>query len=90
MFNEDDLQGTELSEDQASSSEPKVMDGYITAQVLLPRNDELKLGTVIKRSVDKHGVPIGRSNNSPILDSREYRVEFEDDEVLDYAANIIC
>ena len=90
VFDEDDLQGTELSEDQAFSSEPEVMDGYIIAQVLLPRNDKLKLGTVIERSVDKHGVPIGRSNNNPILDSREYRVDFEDGEVLDYAANVIA
>ena len=90
VFDEDDLQGTELSEDQASSSEPEVMDKYITAQVLLPRNDELKLGKVIERSVDEHGVPIGRSNNNPILDSREYRVEFDDGEVLDYAANVIA
>ena len=90
VFDEDDLQGTDLSEDPASSYEPEVMDGYITAQVLLPRNDEMILGTVIERSVDEHGVPIGRSNNNPILDSREYRVEFEDGEVLEYAANVIA
>ena len=90
VFDDDDCQGTELSDDQETPYEPEVIDGYITAQVLLPRGDQYKLGTVIERSVDENAVPKGRANNNPILDSREYRVEFDDGEVLEYAANIIA
>ena len=48
VFDDDDCQGTELSDDQVSLYEPEVIDGYITAQVLLPRGDQYKLGTVMK------------------------------------------
>ena len=64
VFDDDDCQGTELSDDQVPSYEPEVIDGYITAQVLLPRGNQYKLGTVIERSVDENAVPkeIGRAH----------------------------
>jgi hypothetical protein len=37
VFDDDDHQGTLLFDDQVSSYEPDVLDGYLTAQVLLPR-----------------------------------------------------
>ncbi|KAL7526810.1 LOW QUALITY PROTEIN: hypothetical protein ACHAXR_003492, partial [Thalassiosira sp. AJA248-18] len=36
------------------------------------------------------GNPIGRANNNPILDSREYFVEFEDGKVAKLTANVIA
>ena len=79
-----------MSDNQVSLYEPEKIDGYITAQVLLPRGDKYKLGTVMEKSVNDNEVPKGRAKNNPILDSREYCVEFDDGEVLEYAANIIA
>jgi hypothetical protein len=59
VFDDDDHQGTVLFDDQVSLYEPEVLDGYLTAQVLLPRGDEYKLRTVIKRSVDANAQPRG-------------------------------
>jgi Reverse transcriptase (RNA-dependent DNA polymerase) len=70
--------------------DPEGYDGYITAQVLLPKGEEFKIGTVVKRRLDDDGKPIGTSNSNPILDSREYEVEFDDGCVLEYSANVIA
>lgn len=70
--------------------DPENYNGYITSQVLLPKEDEFKVGTVVKRSVDENGKPSGKSNDNPILDTRTYEVEFDDGEVLEYAANVIA
>ena len=67
-----------------------IYDGYITVQVLLPKGDEFKVGTVVRRKVDDRGNPTGRSNENPILDTREYDVEFGDGDVLEYSANVIA
>jgi hypothetical protein len=39
--------------------------------------------------VDEIGNPTGKSNPNPILDKREYEVEFDDGTVFEYAANVI-
>jgi Reverse transcriptase (RNA-dependent DNA polymerase) len=70
--------------------DPEVIDGYISAQVLLPRDDQYQLGKVIKRSVDGNAHPVGKAHSNPILDTREYLVEFDDGTVLEYAANVIA
>jgi hypothetical protein len=63
---------------------------YITSQVLLPKGDQMWLGTVRRQTKDANGNPVGRANNNPILDSRLYVDEFPDGESLEYAANIIA
>jgi hypothetical protein len=50
----------------------------------------MKVGRVVKRSVDENSNPKGTSHSNPILDSREYLVEFDDGEVLEYSANVIA
>jgi Reverse transcriptase (RNA-dependent DNA polymerase) len=70
--------------------DPEIYDGYITSQVLLPKGDEFKVGTVVQRKMDADGNPTGKGNTNPILDTREYKVEFPDGEVLEYSANIIA
>jgi hypothetical protein len=65
-------------------------DAYITSQVLLPKGDQMRLGTVRRRTKDENGNPVGRANNNPILDSRLHVVDFPDGESLEYAANIIA
>mgnify|MGYP003334491099 CR=1 FL=1 len=46
--------------------------------------------SVIKRRKDKEGNPVGIANNNPILDTREYVVEFMDGHEETMAANLIA
>ncbi len=46
-------------------------------------------GRVTKLKRDNDGNPIRRANNNPILDTREYIVEFDDSDVTKLTANLI-
>ena len=48
------------------------------------------MGRVTKRLRDADGNPIGRANENPILDTREYVVEFDDGTQAELAANVIA
>ena len=69
---------------------PEAFDKYLTACVLLDRGGEAQLGVVKKRRKGVDGNPIGRSNNNPLLDTREYEVEFPDGSVDVLTANTIA
>jgi hypothetical protein len=86
LYTEED----ELPIDDEPDYELDTLDAYIASQVLLPKGDKFKLGTVKKRLMDINGYSIGCSNDNPILDSRVYAVEFPDGEVLEYTANTIA
>ncbi len=47
-------------------------------------------GQVVKRKRDNADNPTGRANSNPILDTREYVVEFDDGEVTELTANTIA
>jgi hypothetical protein len=51
---------------------------YITSEVLLPKGDKYKVEKVVQSKVDEDGKPKGLSNDNPILDTKEYEVEFAD------------
>ena len=59
-------------------------------ELMLPRGGTLARGRVIERKRDHEGNVIGRSNVSPILDTREYEVKFEDGDVTELTANAIA
>jgi hypothetical protein len=67
-----------------------VYNKYITAEVLLPKGDEFRVGTVVKTKADGNGKALGKSNPNPLLDTREYEVKVGDGEVLEYAENVIA
>jgi transposase InsO family protein len=94
VYNDDDttLEPVPEVDDIVGSSgyDPEGYNGYITAQVLLPKGEEFRVGTVIKRKVDDNGQPLGISHDNPILDTRTYDVQFADGDVLEYAANVIA
>lgn len=69
---------------------PETFDGYLTASVMLPRGGEVLKAQVVARKRDANGNPIGRANSNPILDTREYVVEFEDGIQEVYSANLIA
>jgi hypothetical protein len=66
-------------------------DTYLSMELALPRDGgEVQLARVVKRLRDKDGLPIGTANDNPILDSREYEVEFQDGYKMSLAANAIA
>jgi hypothetical protein len=69
---------------------PESYDEYLTAQILLPVGGEMAKGQVIKRRRDQNGRPIGLSNSNPMLDTREYEVQFPDGSTQSYLANVIA
>jgi hypothetical protein len=69
---------------------PESYDEYLLAQVSLPVGEDLLRGSVIRRTRDHNGRPIGTRNVNPILDTREYDVQFPDGTVRSYIANTIA
>ena len=57
-------------------------DTYLNKEVALTRgvndNCNVQFGKVTKRLRDAEGRPIGMANENPLLDTREYSVEFKD------------
>jgi hypothetical protein len=55
---------------------------YLNMELGLPHGDEedLRLARVKQRAVDVEGRPVGRPSDNPLLDSRQYEVEFLDGE----------
>jgi len=56
---------------------------------MLPVVDTVQRGEVIRRQRDHNGRPVGLRNSNPILDTREYAVQFPDGTQQLYMANVI-
>jgi Reverse transcriptase (RNA-dependent DNA polymerase) len=69
---------------------PEAYDEYIAASILLPQGGELQKATVVNRKHDRDGLPIGRRHANPLLDTREYEVQFPDGSTDTFNANIIA
>ena len=69
---------------------PDTYDQYLGAELLLPNADEMVVGRVIKRARGQDGNPIGIRNSNPLLDTREYVIEFSDGSTAEYTANVIA
>ena len=69
---------------------PELFDQYLTAQILLDRGGETQLGTVKRRKRNDNGNPVGISNPNPLLDTREYEVEFPDGSIDVLSTNTIA
>ena len=61
------------------------MDKYIGAQIMISHGDTVAQGSVRHRKRDVEGNTIGRANSNPILDTRTYKVEFEDGSMSTYS-----
>jgi hypothetical protein len=75
---------------EADDYTPEAYDEYLTAEVLLPNMGTMTKAKVTGRKRDADGNPVGRRNANPILDSREYEVEFPDGATDVFTANIIA
>ena len=51
---------------------------YVNYSVMLLRGNTYDRGRVTGRKRDAYGNTVGRENNNPILDTREYLAEFYD------------
>jgi hypothetical protein len=65
-------------------------DQYLTANVLIDRNGITERGVVTSRQRDDDGNGIGKANSNPLLDTREYSVEFPDGSIDYLTANNIA
>ena len=68
---------------------PEIGDNYLNMELMLPRGGTLARGQVTERKRDHKGNVSGRSNANPILDTREYKIKFEDGDVTKLTANTI-
>jgi hypothetical protein len=80
----------EATRADADDYTPKSMDKYISASVLLPRGKDVVRAKVVGRMHGRDGNPLGMRHSNPILDTREYQVEFPDVSTATYAANVIA
>ena len=75
---------------EADDYTPEAYDEYLTAEVLLPSMGTVTKAKVTGRKRDADGNPIGKRHSNPILDTREYEVEFPDGATDVFTANIIA
>ena len=72
-------------------SEYGVKDTYLGMELGIRRDEEgLHHALVKRRAVDDDNKPIGRPSNNPLLDSRQYEVEYSDGTIEVLTANIIA
>lgn len=67
-------------------------DEYVSMEVNIPRGSdgETENAIVKRRALDIDGVPIGKPNKNPILDTRRYEVQYNDGSIELLSANIIA
>lgn len=80
----------EAAMEEADNWTADTYDEYLLAEVMLPRNGEQFLGTIKRRAKDEDGNPVGKRDTNPILDTREYEVEFPDGSAETYSTNLIA
>jgi hypothetical protein len=69
----------------------EAFDQYIAASILFPQGGEQKKATVMRRRINPEtGFPVGVRNSNPILDTREYEVQFPDGSTDTFTANLIA
>jgi len=95
VFNDDEIDtegGTSFNSHVLDADDwtPESFDQYIAAHVVLPRGDQYEKAVVKRRKIDPSGNPVGIRNTNPILDTREYEVEFPDGSIDSYTANAIA
>ena len=80
----------ESSMPEAESYDKESLDKLLSAHVLLPRGEGVEHGKVIGRKCDQDGRPVGHGNANPLLNTRVYKVEFQDGYIQEYLANTIA
>ena len=85
-----DPEEPEAARPEADEFTPEAYDEYLDAEVLMERGGVMQSGVVKQRKRDDDGNPIGKRNNNPLLDTREYEVVFPDQSMDVLTANLIA
>jgi hypothetical protein len=65
-------------------------DQNVGAHVRVPIGNDIKSGKVLRRKRELDGTVRGRANANPMLDTRNYEIEFPDGRSDEYTANVIA
>jgi hypothetical protein len=86
------VQNALVPQDEETSEGLGEQDPYVDMEIGLRKGgeDELLRARVRKRALDDEGNPIGRAHSNPLLDTREYEVEYADGERETLTANILA
>ena len=77
--------------DVMMNRESGTRDTYLNMELGFQRDEEgLHYARVKRRVIDADGTPVGVPNNNPLLDSRQYEVEFADGRSETLTANVIA
>jgi hypothetical protein len=85
-----DMYGKPVMEADDMGDTEEAVDQYIGAQLLMDWDGEPQYGKVVERATDTSGKKLGIANRNPLLDSREYLVQFPDQSLKRYTANQIA
>ncbi len=69
---------------------PEMGDTYLNTEISVPQGGTLMKGRVTSRKRDKDGNPVGLANANPILNTREYKFTFNNDDETVPNANLIA
>jgi hypothetical protein len=69
---------------------PKIGDNYLSVELMLPKGGVMEKSCVTAHKRDRDGIPVGRANDKPILDTRSYIINFDDDDQTELTANMIA
>lgn len=79
-----------LTPDGALIFDTSVTDTLISAEVMLPHDDQLQIGRVVRRNTNHSGSSLGTYDSNPFLNTATYDVIFPDDSVKHFGTNIIA
>jgi hypothetical protein len=85
---DDEVKDKRFDRPEADEFTADTMDTYLRTKVLLPRGQGMFKGTVVGRRKGINGNPLGTANSNPILDTREYEVQFPDGSLDNYTADM--
>ena len=74
----------------AEAYTPDEMDKYLNTELLLPHGEHMQRARVVSRRKDNEGNLIGTPDPNPVLDTREYEVQFPDGLIETVDANTIA
>ena len=82
----------EQSNTDVADNEPTLKDlnNCVGVELLLPQDNQMISGKVVRQARGLDQQPIGRANRNAILDTQVYDVKFPDGRTVQYVANIIA
>ena len=91
---QNDVSDENVSDEEENFTPDVFDDTYLHMEVALPRGrgdiEDVQFAKVTKRLRDAQGRPIGTAHDNPLLDTREYEVEFLDGHKESLSANLIA